>query len=83
MTAAFLEDDLTGHLLTLLWPLVVIWVNKMVDRGRLGKSNKIVKMQECQCHRQLIIRAGDRLEEVNIEAVSNVDLFQHFLSAYS
>ena len=34
MTSAFLKDDLNGHLLSLLWPLVVIWVYKMVDRGR-------------------------------------------------
>ena len=33
----FLADDLTGHLLTLLWPLVVIWVYKIVDRGHVGK----------------------------------------------
>ena len=37
VAAAFLACDLTGHLLTLLWPLVVIWVYKMVDRGRDGK----------------------------------------------
>ena len=33
VTAAFLTDDLTGHLFTLLWPLVVIWMYKMVDYG--------------------------------------------------
>ena len=29
--------DLTGHLFTLRWPLVVIWVCKLVDRGRVGE----------------------------------------------
>ena len=37
MTAAFLADDLAGHLLTLLWPLVVIWVYRTVDHDHVGK----------------------------------------------
>ena len=37
VTAAFLEDDLASHLFTLLWPLVVIWVYKVVDRCRVGQ----------------------------------------------
>ena len=37
MIAAFLADDLAGHLLTLFWLLVVIWVYKMVDCGHVGK----------------------------------------------
>ena len=35
--AAFLTDDLINHVITLLWQLVVIWANKMVDHGRFGK----------------------------------------------
>ena len=39
VAAAFLSDDLISHLLTLLWPLEVIWVYKTVDRsgGHVGK----------------------------------------------
>ena len=38
VTAAFLEDDdLTSRLFILLWPLVVIWVYKMVDHGLVGQ----------------------------------------------
>ena len=33
--AAFLKDDLTSCLFTSLWPLVVIWVYKMVDSSRI------------------------------------------------
>ena len=36
VTTAFLEDDLTGHLFTLLWSLAVVWVNKIVDLAALG-----------------------------------------------
>ena len=74
MTAAFLADDLTGHLLTLLWLLAVVWVYKMIDRGHVVKRRLRVKyiIKTQGCHRQLTLRAGDRLEEVTIKAVFTV-----------
>ena len=76
VTAAFLDDDLTGYLFTMLWPLVVIWVYKMVYRSCVGQrplcKSQIVKLQES--HRQLTVKAGDQLEEVTVKAVSTVSL---------
>ena len=75
MTAASLVDDLTGHLLTLLWPLVGFWVYKMLGGGRVGKrplckSQIIIK--NARVSQTLTLRAGDRLQEVTVKAVSTV-----------
>ena len=59
MTTAFLADDSTNDLFTLLWPLVVIWVYKVIDRGRVGHrplcrsqtNSKIAKVSQIIDHK--------------------------------
>ena len=55
----------------MLWPLVVICVYKMVDRGRVGKRLLCRSQINCKNARVsqkivLIVRAGDQLEEVEL-----------------
>ena len=74
MMAAFLADDLTDHLLTLLWPLVVIWVYKMVDRGRVGKRQ--LCRSQINSKNAMVSQTIDQLEEVTVKAVLTVLVWQ-------
>ena len=67
MTTAFLADDLTVDLFTLLKPLVVIWVRKMVHPGRVGKrplGKSQINSKNAMVSQTIDCRAGDQLEDV-------------------
>ena len=56
----------------LLWPLVVVWVYKMVDRGCVEKRplcRSQRNIENARVSQLMTVRAGDRLEEVTAQAV--------------
>ena len=76
--AAFLADDLTGNLFTLLWPLAVILVYKIVDSGHAGKRTSCRNQINCKNARMSqtkILKAGDWLEEVTVKTLSTAFCF--------